>query len=72
MQSLLSFILKREWLGLEIAIPSGILFLVLIRSLKNYKPSYGWPGRGHTIVDLLVGLSSLGLSILVFHWIAGQ
>ena len=68
-QSLLSFFLKREWLGLEIAIPSGILFLVLIRSLKNYKPSYGWPGRGHTIVDLLVGLSSLGLSILVFHWI---
>jgi hypothetical protein len=36
--------------------------------LKGYKPSYQWP-RGFTIVDLLVGLSSLGLSIAVFHWI---
>lgn len=67
-QSLLSFFLRHEWVGLAVAIPSGILFVVLIRSLKGYKPSYQWP-RGFTIVDLLVGLSSLGLSLAVFHWI---
>ncbi len=67
-QSLLSFFLRHEWVGLAVAIPSGVLFVVLIRSLKGYKPSYQWP-RGFTIVDLLVGLSSLGLSIAVFHWI---
>jgi len=67
-QSLLSFFLRREWVGLAVAIPSGVLFVVLIRFLKGYKPSYQWP-RGLTIVDLLVGLASLGLSIAVFHWI---
>ncbi len=67
-QSLLSFFLRHEWVGLAVAIPAGVLFVVLIRSLKGYKPSYQWP-RGLTIVDLLVGLSSLGFSILVFYWI---
>jgi len=68
-QSLVSFFLRHDWVGLAVAIPSGALFVVLIRSLKGYKPSYGWP-TGLSIADLLVGLSSLGLSILVFHWIA--
>jgi hypothetical protein len=63
--------LVHDWVGLAVAIPSGALFVVLIRSLKGYKPSYGWP-TGLSIADLLVGLSSLELSILVFHWIAGQ
>lgn len=70
-QSLLSFFLRHEWVGLAVAIPSGALFVVLIRSLKGYKPSYGWP-TGLSIADLLVGLSSLGLSLLVFHWIGRQ
>jgi hypothetical protein len=68
-QSLLSFSLRHDWVGLAVAIPTGTLFLVLIRSLKDYKPSYQWPSGGSRIVDLLVGLSSLGFSILVFHWI---
>jgi hypothetical protein len=67
-QSLVSFFLRHDWVGLAVAIPSGVLFVALIRLLKDYKPSYGWP-RGLSIVDLLVGLSSLGFSILLFHWI---
>lgn len=70
-QSLVSFFLRHEWVGLAVAIPSGALFVVLIRYLKGYKPSYGWP-RGLSIADLLVGLLSLGFSILVFHWIGRQ
>jgi hypothetical protein len=70
-QSLLSFFLRHEWVGLAVAIPSGALFAVLIRSLKGYKPSYGWP-TGLSIADLLVGLSSLGLSILVFRLMGRQ
>jgi hypothetical protein len=68
-QSLLSFFLRHEWVGLAVAIPSGALFAILIRSLKGYKPSYGWP-KGLSIAAVLVSLSSLGLSILVFHWIS--
>jgi hypothetical protein len=68
-QSLLSFSLRHDWVGLAVAIPTGTLLLVLIRSLKDYKPSYQWP-KSLTIVDLLVGLSSLGFSILTFHWIS--
>ena len=67
-QSLLSFFLRHDWLGLALAIPTGTLFLVLIRSLKDYKPSYPWP-NGLGIIDILVGLLSLGFSILVFRWI---
>jgi hypothetical protein len=37
-----------------VAIVTGTLFFVVIRSLKNYKPSYQWPKR-HSVVELLVG-----------------
>jgi hypothetical protein len=67
-QSLLSFFLRHDRVGLAVAIPTGLLLFLLIRSLKGYKPSYGWP-RGLSIADLLVGLSSLGLSIAVLNWI---
>jgi len=67
-QSLFGFFVRHDWVGLAVAIPSGTLCVVLLRSLKDYKPSYGWPA-GATIVDLLVGLSSLGLTFLVGSWI---
>jgi hypothetical protein len=67
-QSFLSFFLRHDWKGLAVAIPTGTLFLVLIRSLKNYKPSYHWPS-GSRIVDLLVGLTSLGFTLALFSWI---
>jgi hypothetical protein len=67
-QSLFSFFIKRDWLGLFVAIVTGTLFLVVIRSLKNYKPSYQWP-KSRSIVELLVGLVSLGFAILVFQLI---
>jgi hypothetical protein len=41
---------------------------VLIRSLKDYKPSYQRLS-GLRIIDSLVALLSLGFSILVFRWI---
>jgi len=67
-QSLLSFFLRHNWIGLAVAIPAGIFFIFLIRGLKDYKPSYQWP-KGLRIADLLVGLLSLGFSILVLNWI---
>ena len=67
-QSLLSFFLRHNWVGLAVAIPTGTLFLVLIRSRKDYKPSYQWP-RSSSIVTALVSLLSLGFSFLVFRWI---
>jgi hypothetical protein len=68
-QSLLSFSIRHDWVGLAVAIPTGTLLLVLVRSLKDYKPSYERP-RGLSVVDLFIGLSSLGLSIALFHWIS--
>ncbi len=67
-QSLLSFFLRHDWVGLAVAIPCGALFVVLIRSLKSYKPSYEWP-KGLSIAAILLSLSSLGFTLLVFHWI---
>jgi hypothetical protein len=67
-QSLLTSFLTRNWLGLAVGIPAGILFFLLIYLLKDYKLSYKWP-EGMRIADLLVGLLSLGLSILVLRWI---
>jgi hypothetical protein len=67
-QSLVSFFLRHDWVGLAVAIPSAALFIVLIRLLKDYKPSYGWP-KGLSIATVLVGLSSLGFTLLVFRWI---
>ena len=68
-QSLFSFVVKHDWIGLAVAIPTGLLFLVLIRLLsrKHYRPSYGWQ-NGLTLVDLLVGLTSLGFGIVVLRW----
>jgi len=68
-QGMLSFGLKHDWVGLALAIPAGTLFLVLIRFLKDHKLSYRYPRRGPFIADILVGLSSLGFSILVLRWI---
>jgi hypothetical protein len=67
-QSFLSFFLRHDWKGLAVAIPTGTLFFVLIRSLKDYKPSYQWPSR-FGIVDILVGLTSLVLTLALFPWI---
>jgi hypothetical protein len=68
-QSLLSFVLRHDWVGLTVAILTGTLFLIVIRALRDYKPSYQWP-NGMTIVDTSVGLLSLGLTILVFRWVS--
>jgi hypothetical protein len=69
-QSLLSFFLRHNWVGLAVAILTGTLFLLLIGSLKDYKPGYQWP-RSLSIVSALVSLLSLGFSFLVFRWIPG-
>lgn len=67
-QSLVTFFLRHDRVGLVVAIISGALLLVCIRSLKNYKPSYEWP-KGLSIAALLLSLSSLGFTLLVFRWI---
>ena len=69
-RGLLYFCFERAPIDLAIAIPSGALLILVILLLKGHKVSYRrWP-RGLLITDLLVGMVSLGLSILVLHWIA--
>jgi hypothetical protein len=67
-QTGISFVLRHDWIALTVSVLSGALFLLLIISFKEYKPSYS-VRRGHTIADLLVGLSSLGFTIALFSWI---
>jgi hypothetical protein len=67
-QSLLSFFLRNNRVGLAVGILTGALFLLLIGSLKDYKPNYQ-PPRSSSIVAGLVSLLSLGFSFLVFRWI---
>ena len=67
-QSGISFALKHCWIALAVSLSTAALFVLLIRSLKDYKPSYIRP-RGIHIVNLLISLTSLGFTIAVFHWI---
>ena len=67
-QSLLFFFLRHEQVGLWIGTITGALFLVLVRSFKNYRPSYEWP-ESLSIATVLLSLLSLGFTLLVFRWI---
>jgi len=67
-QSGISFVLKHDWIALAVSICSSTLFLALLRSLRDYKPSYSTP-NGIRIADILTGLTSLGLTLAVFAWI---
>ncbi len=68
-QSLWSFCVKGEWLGLAVGILSGVSFFLLIRALADHKLSYKLnPTAGKTVVDLFVGMSSLGFALLIFHY----
>jgi hypothetical protein len=46
-----------------------MLCLLAIVSLKNHKVSYRLERGGPYMADLLVGVSSLALAILVARWI---
>ena len=67
-QSGISFVLKHDWMALLVSICSSAFCLLLIRSLKDYKPSYSRP-KGTFIADILIGLTSLGLTLALFSWI---
>ena len=67
-QSLLAFVLRHDFVGLLAGVLFAVAFLLLAYKLRNYKPNYEWP-RGLSLTSLLIGLSSLGLSILLFRWI---
>jgi hypothetical protein len=67
-QSGISFVLKHDWIALAISISSSTLFLLLLRGLRDYKPSYS-RRKGIRIADILTGLTSLGLTFAVFSWI---
>jgi hypothetical protein len=67
-QSGISFAIKHEGVALAVSITTGFVFLLLIRSMKGYKPNYRRP-KGLSVVDLLVGVSSLGLTIALFSWL---
>jgi hypothetical protein len=67
-QSGISFVLKHDWIALAVSISSSTLFLLLLRGLRGYRPSYSKP-KGIRIVDILTGLTSLGLTLALFSWI---
>lgn len=67
-QSGISFVLKHDLKALAVSASTGVLFGLLIYRFKDYKPSYSWPKDTH-IVDILVGLASLGLALAMFSWI---
>ena len=67
-QSGISFVLKHDWIALAISVCATTVCLLLLSSLKDYKPSYSVP-NGIRIADILTGLTSLGLTIVLFRWI---
>jgi cell division protein FtsW (lipid II flippase) len=44
---------------------TGLLLVLALRLGRNYKPSYEWPKDLH-ILDLVIGLSSLALTLFAF------
>lgn len=67
-QSGISFVLKHDWIALTVSISAATVCFLLLRNLKDYKPSYNRP-NGIRVADILIGLTSLGLSIVLFRWI---
>jgi hypothetical protein len=64
---LVAVALTHDWRGFVGLFVAGILLLVFGRMAKNHKPSYGWPEG--SIVEVLVGLSSLLLTLRAFIFI---
>jgi len=64
-QSGISFVLKHNWIALAVSISSSTLFLLVLRGLRDYTPSYSTP-KGIRIADILTGLTSLGLTLALF------
>jgi hypothetical protein len=67
-QSQWALFIKHDIVGLWVGIVTGLLLVVFMSSLKNYKPKVQYP-RGLSIATLLLGLCSLGLTILLIRWI---
>jgi hypothetical protein len=67
-QSGVSFVLKHDWIALAVSVSTSALCLLLLRSLKDYTPSYSMP-KGIRIADILTALTSLGLTYALFSWI---
>ncbi len=69
LQSLISFVLKHNPIGLAVSILSGVPFLLLIRWLADYKPSYSVT-KGTTMSTVLVVLVSGVFTFAILHfWI---
>ncbi len=62
--------ISRDWRILVGLLATGIPLLLSFRFWGNHKLSYEWP-KGLSVVDLIVGLSSLGLTFAIFSWIRG-
>ena len=68
LQCQISFVLKHDPIALTVSIVSGVAFLLLVRSLRNHKPSYSVAG-GTTIATLLVVLASGAFTFAIFHYL---
>ena len=69
-RGLITLSLTGDRRALGVAVLFGAVFFLLVRLLKGYKPSYEWP-RGLSVFDLLVGLSSLGVTMLIARYVRG-
>ena len=57
--------LTHDWRAVVGLLATGIPFLLFLRFVRNYRPSYDWPD-GLSIADLVVGVSSLLLTLKIF------
>ena len=61
---LIAIALTHDWRAYVGSLISVMLLVVFVRFAKKYKPSHGWPEG--SIVELVVGLSSLLLTLRAF------
>ena len=61
---LVAILLTQDWRAYVGLLISGIVLVLFGRLAKNYQPSYGWPEG--SVVELVVGLSSLLLTLRAF------
>ena len=65
---LFALVITHDWKALVGLLATGIPLLLSVRFWADYKPSYQWPNN-LSLLDLVVGFSSLGVTLMVFFWI---
>lgn len=67
LQTQISFVLKHDPIALAVSILSGVAFLLVVRWVGDYKPSY-FVAKGTTISTVLVMLVSGVFTFAILHF----